>query len=120
MCISRYPPESLQYLKFSEHSDVWSYGVTLYEIFSYGQEPTLPGVKVNEEGEEQSETAELDEIFKLLTNGVRLPCPETCPKSVYTQLMLPCWQLNPHERPTFSKLLTLLFNIKEGLGHVLC
>ncbi len=95
--ISRYPPESLQLHKFSEFSDIWSYGVTLYEIFSLGKEPNLPGASSNDEG--------VDEIFGLLTKGVRLPCPENCPKVVYSTLMLPCWQIIPTERPTFSKIL---------------
>jgi Janus kinase 2 len=95
--IFRYPPESLQLHKFSEYSDIWSYGVTLFEIFSLGQEPNLPGASSND--------VEVDEIFNLLTKGVRLPCPTNCPQVIYSNLMLPCWQINPFERPTFSKIL---------------
>ncbi|XP_035702306.1 tyrosine-protein kinase JAK2 isoform X2 [Folsomia candida] len=95
--IKWYPPESLQYHKSSEYSDIWSYGVTLYEIFSLGKEPNLPGATSND--------VEVDEIFGLLTKGVRLPCPENCPDVIYSTLMLPCWQMNPTVRPNFSKIL---------------
>jgi len=105
----RYPPESLQYHKFSEHSDIWSYGVTLYEIFSLGQEPNLPGATIND--------VEIDEIFNLLTNGVRLSCPPSCPQIIYNTLMLPCWQISPQERPTFSKILGDIREIQAAGLH---
>lgn len=110
-CISnvyfRYPPESLQYQKFSEQSDVWSYGVTLYEIFSLGQEPNLPGVNAAD--------VEVDEIFNLLTKGVRLPRPQYCPEEVYNILMQACWMLNPMERPTFSRIVEKLYDIQGNM-----
>ncbi|CAG7733213.1 unnamed protein product [Allacma fusca] len=109
-----YPPESLHDWKFSEKSDIWSYGVTLYEIFSYGQEPNLPGVSNNESGDVK-ETDELQEIVKLLSSGVRLPCPEHCPNNVYKQLMLPCWEMNPQDRPSFSKLLGEIRDVEINL-----
>lgn len=71
--------------------------MTLYEIFSLGKEPNLPGATSND--------VEVDEIFGLLTKGVRLPCPENCPDVIYSTLMLPCWQMNPTVRPNFSKIL---------------
>jgi hypothetical protein len=71
--------------------------VTLYEVFSLGAEPNLPGATGND--------IEVDEVFNLLTKGVRLSCPTTCPQVVYSTLMLPCWQINPTERPSFSKIL---------------
>ncbi|CAL8096712.1 unnamed protein product [Orchesella dallaii] len=105
--IKWYPPESLQYQKFSEQSDVWSYGVTLYEIFSLGREPNLPGLS--------GQDVEVDEIFNLLTKGVRLTCPEFCPPAVYSILMLSCWQLNPMDRPTFAKIVGDLHEIENRM-----
>ena len=96
--------------KFTEKSDVWSYGVTLYELFSLGKEPNLPGM------EEAEEADELQVMFTLLMKGVRLRCPETCPEYVYRNLMCPCWELNPQSRPTFSKIFGEIINIKlDGL-----
>jgi len=111
---SRYPPESLEYGRFSEQSDIWSYGVTLFEIFSYGLEPILPGLS-NNEAEADPDNMRMKEMLDLLNNGVRLPCPESCPQSVYTQLMLPCWDLQPQNRPSFRSLLGDIIKVESNL-----
>ncbi|XP_046425755.1 tyrosine-protein kinase hopscotch isoform X1 [Neodiprion fabricii] len=96
--IKWYAPESLRDGKFSPRSDVWSFGVTMYETFGFGDEPRVPGVG---DGGNSEGSAEL---LEALERGSRLPCPPTCPQAVYVKLMYPCWQLQSHERPDFSTL----------------
>ncbi|XP_037530583.1 megakaryocyte-associated tyrosine-protein kinase [Nematolebias whitei] len=82
-------PEALKKEKFSTKSDVWSFGVLLWEIFSYGRQPypkmSLKDVKENVEG------------------GYRMDAPDDCPAEVYTLMRL-CWEQEPRRRPGFSKL----------------
>lgn len=92
-----YAPESILYGKFSTKSDVWSYGVTLWEMFSYGQDPTLPDVSQESLGE-------------CLLRGTRLACPADCPFAVY-RLMLLCWASDAHQRPAFSDIRDFLADL---------
>ncbi|RUS84382.1 hypothetical protein EGW08_007844 [Elysia chlorotica] len=87
--IKWYAPESVCYGHFSRASDVWSYGVTLWEMFSYGAAPyeEMTGV----------------EVIKFIEDGNRLGQPLKCPEVVYGT-MLRCWSWEPAERPTFSWL----------------
>ncbi|KAK9719328.1 Protein tyrosine and serine/threonine kinase [Popillia japonica] len=97
--IKWYAPESLEEGKFSTCSDVWSYGVTLWEMFSYGQEPKLAvsdGKKV--EGQEQQA------LLKALQSGARYPCPSMCKQAIYASIIHPCWEYDPHARPTFTTI----------------
>ncbi|XP_059050992.1 tyrosine-protein kinase Shark [Achroia grisella] len=87
--IKWYAPESYNYGTFSHASDVWSYGVTLWEMFSYGKQPY---------GEMKG-----TEAIQLVESGKRLERPENCPDEIYN-VMLDCWAYNPDQRPTFSKL----------------
>ncbi|XP_058418299.1 tyrosine-protein kinase Srms isoform X2 [Diceros bicornis minor] len=89
-------PEAANYRVFSQKSDVWSFGVLLYEVFAYGQCPY--------EGMSNHET--LQQIMR----GYRLPRPAACPAEVYL-LMLECWRGSPEERPAFAVL-------QEKLGAV--
>ncbi|XP_027478255.1 tyrosine-protein kinase Srms isoform X3 [Zalophus californianus] len=82
-------PEAANYRIYSQKSDVWSFGVLLYEVFTYGQCPY--------EGLSNHET------LQQVTRGYRLPCPASCPAEVYT-LMLECWKGSPEERPAFATL----------------
>ncbi|CAF0867395.1 unnamed protein product [Didymodactylos carnosus] len=82
-------PEGLAFNQFSTKSDVWSFGILLYEIATYGSSP-YPGV-------------ELSDVYHLLETGCRMPCPEGCPVDVYN-LMQKCWRWNPDERPTFKEI----------------
>ncbi|XP_072175240.1 uncharacterized protein [Diadema setosum] len=81
-------PESLKTKQFSHASDVWMFGVTLWELFSYGEEPWLGynGAQI------------LQKIDKV---GERLQRPDHCPPGIY-QIMESCWQASPEERPTFE------------------
>ncbi|KAL2763461.1 tyrosine-protein kinase Srms, partial [Daubentonia madagascariensis] len=82
-------PEAANYQVFSQKSDVWSFGVLLYEVFTYGQCPY--------EGMTNHET------LQQITRGYRLPRPAACPAEVYV-LMLECWRGSPEERPAFMVL----------------
>jgi len=93
--IKWYAPESLRDGKFSPRSDVWSYGVTLYEMFSRGEDPRLPDC-INDQDQQQ--------LLAALESGTRLPCPPQCSQTIYVKLMCPCWQANAHARPTFTQL----------------
>ncbi|GCC30399.1 hypothetical protein chiPu_0008850 [Chiloscyllium punctatum] len=82
-------PEALKQHKFSTKSDVWSYGILLWELFSYGRAPypKLP----------------LMDLVDKVEKGYRMECPDKCPTSVYN-LMKSCWEYDPGKRPTFKKL----------------
>ncbi|XP_041647113.1 megakaryocyte-associated tyrosine-protein kinase isoform X2 [Cheilinus undulatus] len=82
-------PEALKKEKFSTKSDIWSYGVLLWEIFSYGRQP-YPKMSLNEVKEKVEE-------------GYRMEAPDDCPPGVYT-LMRMCWEQEPRRRPAFHKL----------------
>jgi serine/threonine protein kinase len=82
-------PESLIDQVFTTKSDVWSYGVTLWEVMSLAQSP-YPGV-------------DNQDILVYLKQGKRLIKPDECPQSIY-DVMSKCWLQIPHHRPTFSDL----------------
>ncbi|KAF3690914.1 Megakaryocyte-associated tyrosine-protein kinase [Channa argus] len=82
-------PEALKKEKFSTKSDVWSYGVLLWEIFSYGRQP-YPKIP-------------LMEVKEKVEGGYRMEAPEDCPPGAYA-LMRVCWEQEPRKRPAFHKL----------------
>lgn len=85
------PPEAAIYNRFSLGSDVWSYGILLYELVTFGRTP-YPGLS---EGEALAQ----------LKGGARMrPC-EGCPEPLYN-IMVKCWSEKPGERPTFDFLKT--------------
>ncbi|GCC20881.1 hypothetical protein chiPu_0019450, partial [Chiloscyllium punctatum] len=92
--------ESLADRVYTTKSDVWSYGVTMWEIATRGQTP-YPGV-------------ENSEIYDYLRQGNRLKQPPDCLDALY-ELMYYCWQLNPRERPTFEIICCQLEKIVEDL-----
>ncbi|CAL8276996.1 unnamed protein product [Merluccius merluccius] len=81
-------PESLAYNKFSIKSDVWAFGVLLWEIATYGMSP-YPGI-------------DLSQVYELLEKDYRMDRPEGCPEKVY-ELMRACWKWIPAERPSFAE-----------------
>ncbi|KAM6902785.1 tyrosine-protein kinase Fer isoform 1-T1 [Xenentodon cancila] len=91
-------PEALNYGRYSSESDVWSYGILLWETFSLGVCP-YPGM-TNQQAREQVE------------KGYRMASPQRCPDDVY-QVMQRCWQYNPEDRPRFSDLQRDLAAIKK-------
>ncbi|XP_052057214.1 tyrosine-protein kinase ABL2 isoform X5 [Apodemus sylvaticus] len=81
-------PESLAYNTFSIKSDVWAFGVLLWEIATYGMSP-YPGI-------------DLSQVYDLLEKGYRMEQPEGCPPKVY-ELMRACWRWSPADRPSFAE-----------------
>ncbi|XP_028910848.1 BDNF/NT-3 growth factors receptor isoform X2 [Ornithorhynchus anatinus] len=93
------PPESIMYRKFTTESDVWSLGVVLWEIFTYGKQPWYQ--------------LSNNEVIECITQGRVLQRPRTCPKEVY-DLMLGCWQREPHMRLNIKDIHSLLQNLAKA------
>ncbi|XP_076847616.1 BDNF/NT-3 growth factors receptor isoform X1 [Brachyhypopomus gauderio] len=93
------PPESIMYRKFTTESDVWSLGVVLWEIFTYGKQPWYQ--------------LSNNEVIECITQGRVLQRPRTCPKEVY-DLMLGCWQREPHARLVIREIHRLLLNLAKA------
>lgn len=94
--------EALTHKRFSPATDVWAFGVTLWEMMTLGQQPY----------------AEVDpfEMPSYLREGYRIAKPLNCPDELFS-LMACCWALSPDERPKFSQLLTYLQNFYMALGR---
>ncbi|KAL1786852.1 tyrosine-protein kinase receptor TYRO3 isoform X1 [Sigmodon hispidus] len=104
-CASKLPVkwlalESLADNLYTVHSDVWAFGVTMWEIMTRGQTP-YAGI-------------ENAEIYNYLIGGNRLKQPPECMEEVY-DLMYQCWSADPKQRPSFTCLRMELENI---LGHL--
>ncbi|KAM9245234.1 megakaryocyte-associated tyrosine-protein kinase [Dugong dugon] len=82
-------PEALKHGRFSSKSDVWSFGVLLWEVFSYGRAP-YPKMS-------------LKAVSEAVEKGYRMEAPEGCPGPIHT-LMGSCWEAEPSRRPPFRKL----------------
>ncbi|KAK3541039.1 hypothetical protein QTP86_012352 [Hemibagrus guttatus] len=82
-------PEAIAYRKFTSASDVWSYGITMWEVISYGERPYW----------EMSN----QDVIKAVDEGYRLPAPMDCPVVLH-QLMLDCWEKNRSDRPKFGQI----------------
>uniref|UniRef100_A0A8C7VST2 Tyrosine-protein kinase n=1 Tax=Oncorhynchus mykiss TaxID=8022 RepID=A0A8C7VST2_ONCMY len=91
-------PEALNYGRYSSESDVWSYGILLWETFSLGVCP-YPGM-TNQQAREQVE------------KGYRMSCPQKCPDEVY-KVMQKCWEYKPEIRPKFADLQKELASVKK-------
>lgn len=89
-------PESINFRRFTSASDVWMFGVCIWEILMYGIKP-FQGVKNND-------------VIGKIENGERLPLPSGCPPSLYN-LMCVCWSYEPSKRPSFADLKTWLYEI---------
>uniref|UniRef100_A0A3B4V6E0 Tyrosine-protein kinase SYK n=1 Tax=Seriola dumerili TaxID=41447 RepID=A0A3B4V6E0_SERDU len=82
-----YAPECINYFKFSSKSDVWSFGVLMWEAYSYGQKP-YKGMKGND-------------VMQMIESGIRMDAPMNCPQEIY-DLMRTCWTYKADERPGFT------------------
>ncbi|XP_063307090.1 focal adhesion kinase 1 isoform X6 [Pelobates fuscus] len=91
-------PESINFRRFTSASDVWMFGVCMWEILMYGVKP-FQGVKNND-------------VIGRIENGERLPMPPNCPPTLYS-LMTKCWAYDPSRRPRFTDLKTQLSTILE-------
>eukprot|EP01117_Protostelium_nocturnum_P006517 TRINITY_DN2349_c0_g1_i1.p1 TRINITY_DN2349_c0_g1~~TRINITY_DN2349_c0_g1_i1.p1 ORF type:complete len:731 (+),score=292.86 TRINITY_DN2349_c0_g1_i1:338-2530(+) len=88
------PPEVIQKNQYSSKSDVWSFGVVMWEIFTKGDKMPYSGL---------SNIETVEAVIK----GIRLRRPEECPTEIY-ELMLRCWNANPEVRPSFDKIWNIL------------
>ncbi|KAF8560655.1 hypothetical protein P879_02462 [Paragonimus westermani] len=90
-------PEAVRKRIFTNKTDVWSFGVLLWEIYSYGRIP-YPRMMANQ-------------ALRQIMAGYRMKAPEGCPVEIY-RLMRRTWNIDPNDRPTFATLL------KELTGHL--
>uniref|UniRef100_H3DJR0 Tyrosine-protein kinase n=1 Tax=Tetraodon nigroviridis TaxID=99883 RepID=H3DJR0_TETNG len=86
-------PEAINYGSFTIKSDMWSFGVLLYEIITYGKIP-YPGMTKGE-------------VISSIQRGYRMPQPDSCPSELY-HMMLDCWKDKPDARPTFEYMQSVL------------
>uniref|UniRef100_A0A671RUU4 receptor protein-tyrosine kinase n=1 Tax=Sinocyclocheilus anshuiensis TaxID=1608454 RepID=A0A671RUU4_9TELE len=92
-------PESIFDKVFTTQSDVWSYGVLLWEIFSLGASP-YPGLNIDED------------FCHRLKQGTRMCPPEYSTPEIYS-IMMACWENNPEDRPSFSALVEILGDLLQ-------
>ncbi|XP_009293978.1 macrophage colony-stimulating factor 1 receptor 1 isoform X1 [Danio rerio] len=87
-------PESIFECLYTVQSDVWSYGVLLWEIFSLGMSP-YPNVAIDAQ------------FYKMIKDGYHMPQPDFAPHEMYT-IMKMCWRQEPTTRPTFADITELI------------
>jgi serine/threonine protein kinase len=83
-------PEAFKFRKYTTKSDVWSFAVTLWEVFSFGQTPYTGMSPL--------------QVVKALDSGYRLARPEFCPKRLYDEIICKCLVEDPEARPTFNEI----------------
>ncbi|KAM9849003.1 tyrosine-protein kinase JAK1 [Aulostomus maculatus] len=109
-----YAPECLTLCKFYLASDVWSFGVTMYELITYCESAKSPmTLFLNMIGKTQGQMT-IIRLVKVLGDGRRLPRPEGCPEPVY-ELMRKCWEHTPEKRITFRGLIEQLTRMQSQL-----
>ncbi|KAA8593567.1 hypothetical protein FQN60_009683 [Etheostoma spectabile] len=86
-------PEAIQYRKFTSASDVWSYGIVMWEVMSYGERPYWDMTN--------------QDVINAIEQDYRLPPPMDCPSALH-QLMLDCWQKDRNNRPKYSQIVNNL------------
>ncbi|XP_058380715.1 muscle, skeletal receptor tyrosine-protein kinase isoform X1 [Diceros bicornis minor] len=92
------PPESIFYNRYTTESDVWAYGVVLWEIFSYGLQPYYGMAH--------------EEVIYYVRDGNILSCPDNCPLELYNLMRL-CWSKLPADRPSFTSIHRILERMCE-------
>lgn len=95
-------PEAMANNKYNIKSDVWSFGILLSELITYGAKP-YEGMKNKE-------------VVQAVSEGHRMPCPRGCPDGLY-KIMLTCWKADPDERPTFESLVFILEDFFQSGEH---
>ncbi|XP_067121087.1 focal adhesion kinase 1-like isoform X2 [Centruroides vittatus] len=91
-------PESINFRRFTTASDVWMFGVCMWEILMLGVKP-FQGVKNND-------------VIGRIEHGERLPLPESCPPQLYSLMSL-CWSYEPSKRPSFKDIKHVLKEILQ-------
>ncbi|XP_070765517.1 tyrosine-protein kinase JAK1 isoform X1 [Enoplosus armatus] len=110
-----YAPECLTHCKFYLASDVWSFGVTLYELITYCDSSKSPMVLFLSMIGQTHGQMTIIRLVKVLTEGKRLPRPDGCPEHLY-ELMRKCWETAPDKRISFKRLieeLTILQQLQQ-------
>ncbi|XP_047144848.1 tyrosine-protein kinase transmembrane receptor Ror isoform X2 [Hydra vulgaris] len=87
------PPEAILYGKFTVATDIFSFGVTMWEVFTFGMQPFYGYTN--------------EEVVEFIKKGVLLPMPDDCPQWIY-EIMIKCWKHDPEERILFADILKLL------------
>ncbi|XP_030394804.1 ephrin type-A receptor 10 isoform X3 [Gopherus evgoodei] len=98
-------PEAIQYHRFSSASDVWSFGIVMWEVMSYGERPYWDMSN--------------QDVIKAIEDGFRLPPPMNCQPPLH-QLMLDCWQKERNERPKFSHIHNILSKMLQNPEPLKC
>ncbi|XP_078007825.1 tyrosine-protein kinase JAK2 [Phascolarctos cinereus] len=111
-----YAPESLTESKFSVASDVWSFGVVLYELFTYIEKSKSPPAEfMRMIGNDKQGQMIVFHLIELLKNNGRLPRPDGCPDEIYA-IMTECWNNNVSLRPAFRDLALRVDQIRDDMG----
>uniref|UniRef100_A0A8V5HD60 receptor protein-tyrosine kinase n=1 Tax=Melopsittacus undulatus TaxID=13146 RepID=A0A8V5HD60_MELUD len=98
-------PEAIAFRKFSSASDVWSYGIVMWEVLAYGERPYWNMTN--------------RDVINSVEEGYRLPAPMGCPTTLH-QLMLDCWQKDRSERPHFSQIVGILDKLIRNPDNLKC
>ncbi|NWW32021.1 EPHA8 protein, partial [Panurus biarmicus] len=98
-------PEAIAFRKFSSASDVWSYGIVMWEVLAYGERPYWNMTN--------------RDVINSVEEGYRLPAPMGCPTTLH-QLMLDCWQKERSERPRFSQIVSILDKLIRNPDNLKC
>ncbi|XP_026896951.1 tyrosine-protein kinase JAK2 isoform X2 [Herpailurus yagouaroundi] len=111
-----YAPESLTESKFSVASDVWSFGVVLYELFTYIEKSKSPPAEfMRMIGNDKQGQMIVFHLIELLKNNGRLPRPDGCPDEIYL-IMTECWNNNVNQRPSFRDLALRVDQIRDNMA----
>lgn len=94
------PPEVLLYHKFSSKSDIWAFGVLMWEVYTLGR---MPYERMNN-----------NEIADKVSSGYRLYRPQMASDKIYNVMSM-CWHEKPEERPTFQQLVIVIQDLLDSL-----
>ena len=96
-------PEAITHHKYSTSSDIWSYGIVMWEITSFGERPYWDWTN--------------HKVINEIHAGYRLPCPMDCPLELHS-IMVSCWNVDRHKRPTFAQLVTKLLAFENRINGI--